>query len=77
MDPPMRSLGYTISVISVLLLGLLAWPTADEPRWHIAVLVAGIALSVFGMGLRWTASSRQKSELREVERAIGRRQPAE
>jgi hypothetical protein len=77
MDPPMRSLGYTISVISVLLLGPLAWPTADEPRWHIAVLVAGIALSVFGMGLRWTASSRQKSELREVERAIGRRQPAE
>jgi hypothetical protein len=61
----------------VILLGLIAWPGPQEPRWHILALLAGMALSVVGMGLRWAASRKQVSELHQVERSVGMRQPAE
>jgi uncharacterized membrane protein YhhN len=73
----MRGLGYLISIISVLLLGAVAWPAPDEPRWHVLALLAGMSLSMLGMGLRWGASRQQKTELHQVERTIGLRQPAE
>lgn len=73
----MRGLGYLVSIVSVLLLGAVAWPSPEEPRWHMAAIVAGMALSIVGMGLRWTASRQQKSELHRVERSVGLRQPAE
>lgn len=73
----MRGLGYLISIVSVVLLGVVAWPTPAEPRWHIPAILAGMALSILGMSLRWTASRQQKAELHGVERSIGLRQPAE
>ncbi|UUR09234.1 hypothetical protein [Sphingomonas glaciei] len=73
----MRGLGYLISIVSVLLLGAVAWPSPGEPRWHMTALLAGMALSIGGMGLRWLASRQQKSELHSVERRVGLRQPAE
>ena len=73
----MRGLGYLVSIGSVILLGLVAWPRADDPAWHGAAVLAGVALSIVGMALRWQASRMQLGELHRTERAIGLRQPAE
>jgi hypothetical protein len=48
----MRGLGYLISIVSVLLLGLVAWPSPDQPGWHMPAVLAGIVFSILGMGLR-------------------------
>lgn len=73
----MRGLGYLISIVSVVLLGIIAWPKPEDPGWHFPALLAGMALSILGMGLRWGASRQQKSELREVEDRVGIAHPAE
>ena len=67
----MRGLGYLISIVSVLLLGLVAWPGADEPSWHLPALLAGMAASIGGMLLRWIGSRKQLRELHAVERETG------
>jgi len=69
----MRGLGYFISIISVILLGLVAWPKPDDPRWHLPVLLAGMAASIAGMLLRWIASRRQLAQLHAIERNSGPR----
>jgi hypothetical protein len=48
----LKSLGYLISTISVLLLGWTAWPGAEKAGL-VGVLAAGMAASVLGMGCRW------------------------
>lgn len=63
----MRAFGYFISILSVIMLGLVAWPRPGDPSWHVPVLLAGMLTSIFGMGLRWKDSSRRDAELREVE----------
>lgn len=73
----MRGLGYFISIVSVMLLGLVAWPGPDEPRWHSLAVLGGMGLSIGGMGLRWLASRQQRAEIHHVERVTGLRQPAE
>jgi uncharacterized membrane protein YvlD (DUF360 family) len=51
--PLIESFGYFISIISVALLGMAAWLTAEgRPILRFAV-VAGATLSVLGMFLRW------------------------
>ncbi len=69
----MRGLGYFISIVSVFLLGAVAWPKPDEPRWKLLALIAGMAASMIGMGLRWASSRRQLQELHHVERQVGSR----
>jgi uncharacterized membrane protein YhhN len=73
----MRGLGYLISIISVVLIGLVAWPRPEEPSWKVLTLLAGMALSILGMGLRWMASSKQEAEMSNVENHIGLARPAE
>jgi len=63
----MKGLGYLVSTVSVLLLGLVAWPGPDEPRWKASVLVAGMAASVVGMFLRFLSHRRQERKLRHAE----------
>lgn len=49
----LKSLGYLVSILSVLLLGAVAWHSvADDPGMR-AALILGMATSVIGMGLRW------------------------
>ena len=49
----LKTAGYILSAISVVLLATVAWPTTSgEPLLAVA-LVAGAALSVLGMGVRW------------------------
>ena len=51
----LKSLGYFVSIISVILLGIVAWQVASQDGFLFACLVGGIVTSVIGMGLRWTS----------------------
>jgi hypothetical protein len=68
-----KGLGYLVSIVSVLLLGAIAWPTAQEPRWHIFVLIAGMATSICGMAFRYMAHLQQMKELRKTKADARRR----
>lgn len=62
-----KALGYLVSIVSVFLLGAIAWPKPGEPRWHVLVLVAGMATSIAGMGFRYLAHVKEQRELRRAE----------
>lgn len=66
----MRGLGYLISIVSVLMLGLVAMPGTGDPTWHLPVVLGGMAASIAGMALRWLSSRRQAQHLAQVERQI-------
>ena len=51
----LKSLGYFVSIISVILLGIVAWKSASQDDLLTACLVGGMATSVIGMVLRWTS----------------------
>ena len=51
----LKSLGYFVSIISVILLGVVAWHSVGKDDFILACLFGGMALSVLGMGLRWTS----------------------
>jgi hypothetical protein len=59
-----KGLGYLVSIVSVFLLGAIAWPKDGEPAWYAPVLIAGIATSVTGMGFRYKAHLDQQRELK-------------
>ena len=61
-----KGLGYLVSIVSVLLLGAIAWPTSTDPRWHMPVLIAGMATSILGMGMRYRAHVLQQRELKQA-----------
>ena len=69
----MRGFGYLVSIVSVLLLGSVAWPKPNDPAWHRPALIAGMAASIIGMGLRWLESRRQRGQLHRVEERTGLR----
>ena len=61
-----KGLGYLISTISVLLLGIVAWKSASEQPLLFACLIAGMIASITGMGLRWIShrlDQRQKDAI--------------
>jgi hypothetical protein len=58
-----KGLGYVVSIVSVLLLGAIAWPSETEPRWHVPVLVLGVLTSITGMAMRYRAHILQQREL--------------
>ena len=64
--PDWKGLGYLVSMVSVLLLGAIAWPKPDAPGWHLPALIAGMATSILGMALRYKAHLDQKRELRKT-----------
>ena len=68
-----KGLGYLVSIVSVFLLGAVAWPSASEPRWHIWVLIAGMATSICGMAFRYKAHLDQQRELRKTKAEARRR----
>jgi len=68
-----KGLGYLVSISSVFLLGVIAWPGPDEPSWHMPVLILGMATSVVGMGFRYKAHLDQKRELRRTKAEAKRR----
>lgn len=48
-----KTCGYLVSIISVVLLAIVAWPGASKDPLLAAALVVGAVASVLGMGLRW------------------------
>ena len=61
-----KAAGYLVSIASVFFLGAIAWPKPDDPKWHLPALIAGMAASIAGMGLRYIAHLKQKRQLREA-----------
>jgi hypothetical protein len=68
-----KALGYLISIVSVFLLGVIAWPKAGEPWWHMPVLIVGMAISIIGMACRYKAHLDQRRELKKTEAEARRR----
>jgi hypothetical protein len=64
--PDWKGLGYLVSIASVLFLGAIAWPKPADPSWHLPALLAGMALSILGMGLRYKAHLDEQREIREA-----------
>jgi len=60
-----KAIGYITSIVSVFFLGAIAWPKPEDPGWHLAALIIGMATSVAGMGFRYLAHIRQKKEMSE------------
>lgn len=48
-----KSSGYLVSTLSVVLLGVVSWKSASEKPLLAACLIVGMATSVIGMFLRW------------------------
>lgn len=59
----MKGLGYSISTLSVFLLGFVAWPAGNEPMWKAVATSVGMATSILGMYLRYLSHRKEKAEI--------------
>jgi hypothetical protein len=55
-----KTLGYLISTISVMLLAAVSWKSASKEPVLLACLIGGAATSILGMVLRWTSYALEK-----------------
>jgi hypothetical protein len=51
----LKTFGYLVSTLSVVLLGIVSWKSAIETPALMAPLVLGMATAILGMLLRWCA----------------------
>ena len=63
----LKGLGYLVSTISVILLGIVAWKSASEDPLLFACLIAGMLASVAGMTLRWLSHRLGEKEKHAIE----------
>lgn len=65
-DLPMVSLlkgiGYAVSTLSVILLGIVSWKNASEQPLLFACLLAGMAASMVGMLMRWISHRMEQKQ---------------
>jgi hypothetical protein len=54
----LKAVGYLISTLSVFLLGVVAWPAPDEPRWKALAVIVGMGASIAGMAVRFMAHAK-------------------
>jgi hypothetical protein len=66
MPMDLKGLGYLISSISVLFLGIVAWPGSDEPQWHAWAVAVGMATSILGMGVRFQSHRQDRRDIRRA-----------
>ena len=66
----LKGIGYLVSCISVVCLGVTAWSSAAEHPAMLGFLVAGMATSILGMGLRFLSHLREKQ--REAQTRISK-----
>jgi len=64
----MKLLGYSISTISVIFLGIVAWPSPGEPRWMAWAVAIGMATSVIGMFCRYISHLQDKHDIHRAAR---------
>jgi hypothetical protein len=62
----LKGLGYLISSISVVFLGIVAWPGPNDPRWHGVAVIMGMALSIVGMGVRFMSHRQDRKDIRRA-----------
>ncbi|MEA3029837.1 MAG: hypothetical protein QOG13_1162 [Sphingomonadales bacterium] len=62
-----KGLGYLVSAMSVILLGIVAWKSASEQPLLFACLIAGMAASVAGMALRWISHRIEQKDKARIE----------
>ena len=63
----LKTTGYLISTLSVILLGIATWQgTADNPTIRLCLLL-GIAASILGMFCRWLSYEIEKKKDRSDE----------
>jgi len=61
MTPPtIKTLGYAVSTVSVILLGIVSAHSAREQPLLFACLLGGMATSMLGMFLRWLSYELEK-----------------
>jgi NADH:ubiquinone oxidoreductase subunit 6 (subunit J) len=62
----LKTIGYVISILSVILLGTAAWQTTKGNDFLQMCLIGGMIASVLGMLLRWIShlqDQREKNKL--------------
>jgi len=57
-----KTAGYSISVLSVILLAVVSWKNAAADPLLAVCLFTGAATSVCGMGLRWWSYEIEQTE---------------
>jgi hypothetical protein len=62
-----KALGYLVSIVSVLFLGAVAWPSSSDPWWKEPALLTGMATSILGMAFRYKAHRDEKREIRKAQ----------
>lgn len=68
-----KGLGYLISILSVFLLGAVAWPKDNAPIWYHPVLIGGMLTSILGMASRYKAHLDEQREIRKAQAEAERR----
>lgn len=68
-----KGLGYLVSTLSVILLGIVAWQSASQKPLLLACLLAGMAASILGMVLRWISHRRDQAEKDRIEQRLEER----
>jgi len=68
-----KGLGYLTSIVSVLILGAVAWPKTGEPAWHAPALIVGMGTSIIGMAFRYKAHLQEQREIKRAEARANRR----
>ncbi len=48
-----KTTGYLVSTLSVLLLGVVSWKAAQQSPALTTCLIGGMACSILGMAMRW------------------------
>lgn len=57
----MKGLGYLVSIVSVFLLAAGAFKSASQEPVLLVCLIAGMATSIAGMGLRYLSYRRERT----------------
>ena len=68
----LKAVGYLISSVSVVLLGIVSWSSAAKHPLLLACLVLGMAASIAGMCLRWMSHRQDQAEKQALARATRR-----
>jgi len=62
----LKGIGYAVSTVSVLFLGVVAWPKPSDPQWHAWAVVVGMVTSILGMVLRYVSHRKDRTDIRRA-----------
>lgn len=62
----LKFVGYSISTVSVIFLGIVAWPRPGEPQWQAWAVGLGMAASILGMATRFVSHMHDKQDIKRA-----------